>query len=996
MGAFKSAVITTKGQALLAKAILNTADLEFTKIAISETQLTGDIASKTGIGTIKQTVKVASVQRANNNSVKVSASITNEELTSGYYIRNIGLYAKDPDEGEILYSISVADESNATADWMPPFNSIGISSLMIDLITVVSNTDNVVVEVDPTALATVAQLTTLHEQVLDELITVKEAQGTSVVLTDSASEPFVGIKIFGKSTQAGDPTPNDPQEIISVGDRGNVTVSVYGLNLCENTWENGTINSDTGVNSAVAGEIRSIDFIPVVANQNIYTKRSLYTGAMKLRFYDANKSYVGMGNADTINLISGNTVNNPMGVNVKECVFQIKDPRIKYMRICDTSNSLDTLYVVSLCKISTNEYKKKQAITLSTPNGLRGVKTIAHSLVTYTDADGTMWLGDEIDLDKGVYVKRLGTTVIDNTVSIATGALGDGWYRHMVSNSHEFSKNSAVPKISNRYPYVANYSEKSNHFYIDTAIWVFNQLTHDEFIADLADNPITIVGGLETYEEIPLTKDELSAYRALCSNNPVTHIVNDVDAYMGIEYYNKTSENILKPVMSRLNSMEKQVSDLETFTGYDEDDIYGIEVDFSSKTITRLAGAENLKEGADFDKLDPWGGRKRCIVDDNGDVLAYYGEYGYTETGALVEEISIDSGTWMGDIVYPIGTHVQVMVEQPIFYIKAVPVKAKNATSGKGKQYVKARFYISPTPKSGFSIPRAFYNDNGVPQDKIYLSAYEGSVYDASAEAWLLNDEQVVDFDTDKLCSMAGAKPASGVEQALVRSNARKLCNNRGRGWQLHNIFAMAVTEWLFMVEYASLDPQRKVGQGVCNLTDDYMSNLAVATGGTYILGNGSGIQKGGTDGKCSVTYRGEENLWGNICTWLDCINVYGFGVNEVWVTKIGTAPVDGTSSGYDCLGAWLSHSDGYISSFGIDPQYPELLIPAEASGSDTFADYILQDWECMNYVNASFGGTWGSGSQCGFYWDAYMTVGDRNQYHGARLLYVPQTNASW
>ena len=236
MGAFKSAIITTKGQALLAKAVLNTADLEFTRVSVSDTTLTGDLASKTGIGTIKQTAKVASVVRTNNSSVKVSASISNEELTSGYYVRNIGLYAKDPNEGEILYSISVADESSATADWMPPFNGVGVSSLMIDLITVVSNSDKVVVEVDPTASATVTQLKQLHEQVVDELTPVKIACGNFVEIDDGAEEPFVGIRLVGKSMQEANPSIENPQEVIGVGGNGSVAVDIYGLNLCENRW----------------------------------------------------------------------------------------------------------------------------------------------------------------------------------------------------------------------------------------------------------------------------------------------------------------------------------------------------------------------------------------------------------------------------------------------------------------------------------------------------------------------------------------------------------------------------------------------------------------------------------------------------------------------------------------------------------------------------------------------------------------------------------------
>lgn len=595
MGAFKSAVITKKGQALLAKVVAGTTKFNFTSIKTSDTTLSGDLASKTGIGTVKQTADVASVIRQNDSNVKVSASFSNANLNSGYYVRNIGLYATDPQEGEILYSISVADETIATADWMPPFNGIGVSSLMVDLVTAVSNASSVNVTVDPTASATVAQ-------------------------------------------------------------------------------------------------------------------------------------------------------------------------------------------------------------------------------------------------------------VVD---------------------------------------------------------------------------------------------------------------------------------------------LQSQIDDVRSFVGYEEDNIYGVEVDFSSKKITRIAGNEHLTAGADFDGMDPWGGRKRCILTDEGVRLAYRGDAGYTESGALTQAITI------GETEYPIGTKVQVMVEQPIFYIKAVPVKAKNATSGKGKQYVKARFYISPTPKSGFSVPRAFYDMHGIPQDKIYLSAYEGSIYDTSATSQLLADEQVADFATDMLCSIAGAKPCSGLTQNLTRANVRKLCNNRGEGWQSHNIFAMAVTEWLFMVEYASLDPQRKVGQGVSTFTDDGSTNMAVVTGATAGIGNGSGIPDGGESGKCSVTYRGEENLWGNIWTWLDCINILAKGVNEVWVTKIGTTPKDDTTEGYECLDAHATHSSGYVSSFGIDPQHPELLIPTEASGSDTFADYVWQNYNYNGFLIARLGGAWNSGSICGF--DLYL--GSASSYRGrsvgGRLLYVPQSKVA-
>lgn len=115
-----------------------------------------------------------------------------------------------------------------------------------------------------------------------------------------------------------------------------------------------------------------------------------------------------------------------------------------------------------------------------------------------------------------------------------------------------------------------------------------------------------------------------------------------------------------------------------------------MEIDFPNRRFTRIAGAENLTAGADFDKLNPWGGRKRCILADDGTVLAYRGETGYTEAGATTVELkkTVDGA----EKTYASGTKVQVMVEQPVFYVKAVPVSSKNATSGKGKQYTKVDF----------------------------------------------------------------------------------------------------------------------------------------------------------------------------------------------------------------------------------------------------------------------------------------------------------------
>ncbi len=158
-----------------------------------------------------------------------------------------------------------------------------------------------------------------------------------------------------------------------------------------------------------------------------------------------------------------------------------------------------------------------------------------------------------------------------------------------------------------------------------------------------------------------------------------------------------------------------------------------------------------------------------------------------------------------------------------------------------------------------------------------------------------------------------------------------------------------------------------------------------------------SGIDpNGGVDGKCSVSYRGEENLWGNIWTWLDKVNILAKGQNEVFVHEIGATVADDTTTGYKSLGYHWSHSNGYQSAFGIDPEHPELLIPTEASGSDVFTgNFVWQNYTYNGFLIAGLGGGWDNGSYCGFDLSGSYASGIRYRYIGGRLLYVPQTKVA-
>lgn len=432
------------------------------------------------------------------------------------------------------------------------------------------------------------------------------------------------------------------------------------------------------------------------------------------------------------------------------------------------------------------------------------------------------------------------------------------------------------------------------------------------------------------------------------------------------------------------------VTDIRAYLGMIEtEDVLGITMDYKNKTCTRIAGAKNLTAGADFDKFSMYGGRKRCNVSDGGTINAYYGDEGYTED----------------------GSNGQVMVYQPKFYYLVCPLEYDRQETGYGYHLRKANYYISETQRAGFKLHPAFYDKNGNEVDYILMSAYEGCIYDTSANAYLKNDEQVMDASKDKFSSIAGARPASGVSQNLTRPNIEQMAKNRGEGWHSFGIKTASMEQLLMIVEMGMMNLQTAIGQGVVNLPwttgSDTTSSYAGATGSTASLGNGTGratetttceggvATKNTADGKTSICYRGVENFWGNIWKFAYGINFYC----EVGKPFLGYVCKDFNyaeskrTDNYENIGFALPSENGYVSAMGYSTKYDWLFLPSEVKGNSSLpvGDYYYQNNTWDGYRVALLGGSWNDGSGAGgFCWALSNGVGNRNRSIGGRLVYVP------
>lgn len=154
-------VITNKGQELVSKLIAGTTTATFTKIAGSDHDYSDvSLEGVTELEDVKQTALVSKVSRTDLTLVEVLAALDNSLLTEGYYVKALGLYAKDGDGTEILYAISIEP---VTPDYLPAFSGKTVSSITYRLKTKVDNSEQVTLEVNPGAYPTIEQLENLQQ-----------------------------------------------------------------------------------------------------------------------------------------------------------------------------------------------------------------------------------------------------------------------------------------------------------------------------------------------------------------------------------------------------------------------------------------------------------------------------------------------------------------------------------------------------------------------------------------------------------------------------------------------------------------------------------------------------------------------------------------------------------------------------------------------------------------------------------------------------------------
>jgi hypothetical protein len=132
--------MTNKGRILQTKAQTGV-QLTFTRIALGDGSLSGQsILELNQLINEKKSLSITKLKTQPDGKAVVGAVLSNQDITTGFYFREIGVFAQDPDVGEILYCYGNA---GATAEYIPAGGGPDIIEKNIDIITIVGNASNV-------------------------------------------------------------------------------------------------------------------------------------------------------------------------------------------------------------------------------------------------------------------------------------------------------------------------------------------------------------------------------------------------------------------------------------------------------------------------------------------------------------------------------------------------------------------------------------------------------------------------------------------------------------------------------------------------------------------------------------------------------------------------------------------------------------------------------------------------------------------------------------
>lgn len=338
-------------------------------------------------------------------------------------------------------------------------------------------------------------------------------------------EPYTG----GKPS----PSPEYPQEIVSVGGSGSIGVKITGKNLInadeyysQFKQSDGTYKSKTSTLNNI--RISLSEFVGKEITISVKLTVGVNTTCVFLMYVSSEQKK-----------INGSVIKS--GLTGKSILTVTPVSNTDYFVISYGDGNGDVTFSelqLELSSVATSyePYKRPQSLKIETLTGLPAIPVPSGtSGITYTDTDGQAWIADEIDFGRGKYVQRVWKGVFD-------GSSDEGWTMFEKQTIFIVVKDIApntkiMCNLLRAYDYKSGYKEGITNN-TNSAICVYHDRfdTLATFKSFVAVNPLIVFAILKNPIETDLTEAQIQAYKSLTTFKPTSIISNDAGAQMNVEY----------------------------------------------------------------------------------------------------------------------------------------------------------------------------------------------------------------------------------------------------------------------------------------------------------------------------------------------------------------------------------------------------------------------------------------------------------------------------
>lgn len=364
-------------------------------------------------------------------------------------------------------------------------------------------------------------------------VLVGSETGNPVSCDDAFAAPLCGLTVYGKSTQDGTPSPDNPVPIVSAGDSGSVTVKATGKNLLNipdgsATTRDVTVTAKDGLISisgtATSSGYAKLDIPPFIASGVVILSSSITSPKVKL-VSETWSVILSLGDADKMS---------DMATRIVFIVTQGQTYNLTGVKVQLELGTTATAY---------SPYRE-QLLTLPTPNGLPGIPVASGG--NYTDQNGQQWICDEVDLERGVKVQRVKSVDIsslDKSFWVFRNDIDANVSATRYSNKAVIIDfRASTPAMSNILP--AGVGNDVNTFrLVATPLYLYQFNldsskfpTVESWVEYLEANTVLIIYAPATPIETPLTPAEIAAYKAITAYAPDTVVQASDGAGIKLDY----------------------------------------------------------------------------------------------------------------------------------------------------------------------------------------------------------------------------------------------------------------------------------------------------------------------------------------------------------------------------------------------------------------------------------------------------------------------------